>query len=601
MRHQVSRRTAVALGGAAFFAPLQACSPRATVTNHEPTAADLAFADLGARWLKDAAALSPVFATAIGDHSHDAELDDVSATGRAARASLRSHIAKELAGIDRSRLSPDNLVDATMLSDRIEAERLDAETMEVWATDPLIYSDLVGGAIYGLVAREFAPLPERLKSATARLQALPQMLGEIRAALDPRRVAPIRAETYARQTSGATSLIDDLVLSQADQLTGDDRKRLDTAADSAKAALAAHQVWIQKSLAPAASGDFRLGADWFDRKLALVLGSDFSRKEIRVEAKADLEAIREEMYAISRDLQPRTGGQGPFPSQTSVAERDAVIRSALERAYADRPDPSRLFQAAEESLARATEFARSADIITLPDAPVRIIEMPEFQRGVSVAYCDSPGPLDRHLNTFYAISPLPEGWTEEQTNSFLREYNSRSLEELTVHEAMPGHYVQLWHANRHPNTLRAVLGSGTFIEGWACYAQDVMLDAGHGGGDPLRRLINRKWALRVISNALLDQGIHIDGVDEAEAMRLMVQEAFQEEREAAGKWTRARVSSTQLSTYYVGWIEHHQLRKEAEAREGAAFQLKRYHDNVLSHGSPPVRLVRSLLFGESVG
>jgi uncharacterized protein (DUF885 family) len=239
-------------------------------------------------------------------------------------------------------------------------------------------------------------------------------------------------------------------------------------------------------------------------------------------------------------------------------------------------------------------------LITLPDAPVKVIEMPKFQQGVSVAYCDSPGPLDRQLDTFYAISPIPADWTKAQTTSFLREYNSRSINELTIHEAMPGHYVQLWHSNKHPSVNRAVLGSGSFIEGWAVYAQDVMIAAGHGGNDPLRKLVNLKWALRVISNTILDQGIHVEGWDQAKAMDFMVKDAFQEEREAAGKWTRARVSSGQLASYYVGWKEHLGLRRDAEAKEGAAFNLLKYHDAVLSHGSPPARFVRALMFNEPI-
>jgi uncharacterized protein (DUF885 family) len=226
--------------------------------------------------------------------------------------------------------------------------------------------------------------------------------------------------------------------------------------------------------------------------------------------------------------------------------------------------------------------------------------MPKFQQGVAVAYCDSPGPLDRDLDTFYAISPIPAEWTDEQTTSFLREYNSRSLYELTIHEAMPGHYVQLWHANKHPSVLRAVLGSGAFIEGWACYAQDIMIEAGHGGGDPLRRLVNLKWALRVISNAILDQGVHVEGWERRQAMAFMTGAAFQEEREAAGKWTRARVSSGQLATYYVGWIEHHALRREVQETQGSAFLAKSYHDALLSHGSPPVRLARALLLDQPI-
>uniref|UniRef100_UPI0025F656C3 DUF885 domain-containing protein n=1 Tax=Brevundimonas sp. TaxID=1871086 RepID=UPI0025F656C3 len=226
--------------------------------------------------------------------------------------------------------------------------------------------------------------------------------------------------------------------------------------------------------------------------------------------------------------------------------------------------------------------------------------MPEFQRGVAVAYCDSPGPLDRGQNTFYAVSPIPDDWTEEQVASFLREYNTRSIHELTIHEAMPGHYLQIAHSNRHPSVLRAVLSSGPFVEGWACYVQDVMDEAGYMDRDPLYRLVHLKWQLRMVANAILDQAIHVDGMSREAAMELMMRDAFQEEREAAGKWIRAQLSSTQLPTYFVGWDEHWSLRREVQAREGAAFNLKAYHDRALSFGSPPVRYTRALMLGEAI-
>jgi len=224
-----------------------------------------------------------------------------------------------------------------------------------------------------------------------------------------------------------------------------------------------------------------------------------------------------------------------------------------------------------------------------------VIIMPEFQRGVSVAYCDSPGALDVGQKTFYAVSPLPEDWTEEQVVSFLREYNLRSMQALTIHEAMPGHYLQLALSNRYRSTLRALLASGTFIEGWAVYAERLMVEQGYLEGDPLMRLINLKWYLRGITNALMDQAMHCEGMTEDEAMRLMIEGGFQEEREAAGKWVRAQLTSAQLSTYFVGFQEHLELRNEMEAKAGADFDLKVYHDTLLSFGSPPVQFVRALL------
>jgi len=290
----------------------------------------------------------------------------------------------------------------------------------------------------------------------------------------------------------------------------------------------------------------------------------------------------------------------PTPANPSEEQKQKAIQAALELAYAERPARDKVMSTAEAALAKATDFVRAKNLITLPDAPVKIIPMPEFQRGVALAYCDSPGPLDKNLDTFYAVSPIPDDWTQKQVDSFLREYNTRSINELTIHEAMPGHYVQLWHSNKYPSVLRAVLGSGSFVEGWAVYAEKVMADSGYLDNDPLYHLVHLKWDLRSIANAILDQAIHVDGMSEADAMKLMTVKTFQEEREAAGKWTRARLTSAQLPTYFVGWQEHLDLRKEVEKREGDKFDLKAYHDKVLSFGSPPVRYVRELMLDQPI-
>ena len=255
-----------------------------------------------------------------------------------------------------------------------------------------------------------------------------------------------------------------------------------------------------------------------------------------------------------------------------------------------------MLDAARASLEVATQFVRDKNIVTVPSEPLAIITMPEFQQGVALAYCDSPGALEANLKTFYAVSPIPEKWTRTQVDSFLREYNTRSIQNLTIHEAMPGHYLQLAHSNRYPSTLRSVLASGPFIEGWAVYTEGVMIEQGYMNGDPLMKLIQLKWYVRSVVNALLDQAVHVDGMTREAAMKLMMDQGFQEEREASGKWTRAQLTSAQLPTYFVGAQEHIALRAEAEQKLGTAFNLKEYHDKVLSYGSPPVRYARALMF-----
>lgn len=588
----LSRRSAIALASSVALAPLVGCSKPAATEAAGPDA-DATFKALGDKWLDSYAKLRPVSATGLGDHRFDADLDDISATGRAARSALIQETQTALAAIDRTKLSRDNQVDAVMLAEELEGGAFSLDQLQDWAWDPITYSGMAGGSLYALVARDFAPINERLLNAAARMEKMPDLLAEARKQLDPARVPLIHAETYSRQNGGAVSIIDDLILAQSSGLGPDDLTRLKAAADKAKAAIGDHQKWIDGTLVPNAKGDFRLGV-LYDTKLRLSINSNIPRAELAAKAKADAEAIRSEMLDIARGLKVSV------PANPTPDQKLAAIAAAMKIAANDRPPREKLMDEARRTLAEATAYCRDHDLITLPDAPVQVIEMPKFQQGVSVAYCDSPGPLDRKLDTFYAVSPIPTTWTDAQTKSFLSEYNTHMLYELGVHEAMPGHYVQLWHSNKNPSVLRAVLGSGPFIEGWACYAEDMMIEAGFGADNPLRRLTNLKMRLRSVTNAILDQGVHVEGWDEATAMKFMTGEAFQEEREAAGKWTRARVSSGQLATYYVGWLEHWAARKAWQEKQGAAFNLKAYHDGILSHGSPPVRLARAMMFDEPI-
>jgi uncharacterized protein (DUF885 family) len=300
------------------------------------------------------------------------------------------------------------------------------------------------------------------------------------------------------------------------------------------------------------------------------------------------------MYDIARAVLASQPGAPALPPAPTADEQQAAIAAALELAYAQQPARDEVFDAARRAFDDTTAFVRAHDLVTLFSDPLEIIPMPEFQRGVALAYCDSPGPLDQGQKTFYVISPIPNDWTDEQVKSFLREYNTRSIDNLTIHEAMPGHYLQLMHAIRYQSPLRAVLSSGTFIEGWAVYSERMMVEQGFLGGDPLMHLIQLKWYLRTIGNALLDQGVHVDDMSREDAMRLMTHDTFQEEREAAAKWVRAQLTSAQLPTYFVGVQEHLALREEAKKKWGKNFSLKVYHDTVLSFGSPPVRYVREL-------
>lgn len=557
--------------------------------------ADEAFDQLASEYLDAFPAFHPVAATLLGDHRFDDQLDHVTAAARDAEARFCRDYLTRLEAMPRAALSRDRQVDAQLLSHHLRSTLWNLERLREWSWNPLTYTGLLGDAVYGLMAREFAAEPQRLRHVAGRLEQFPRLLAEIRATLEPARVPRIHAETAVKQNRGVLTILGQMVEPRLDQLEAADRCRLRAAIKLAREAVERHQQWLEQELMAEAAGEFRLGADLFDAKLAYTLQSPLGRAEVRQRAERELQRVREEMWTIARDVYATRHPYTQFPDPPSDAYRQAIIRAALEEAYRELPPADRIVETARDALQRCSEFVQQRDLLTLPPDPVEIIVMPEFRRGVSLAYCDSPGPLDVGQKTFYAVAPIPTDWTTAQVESFLREYNVRSLYDLTIHEAMPGHFVQLAISNRYPSTLRAVLASGTFVEGWAVYSEQLMVEQGFLDGDPLMRLIALKWYLRGIANALLDQAIHVDGMTREQAMELMIEETFQEEREAAAKWVRAQLTAAQLSTYFVGYQEHQDLRHEAERVWGAEFTLKRYHDGVLSFGSPPVQFARALL------
>ena len=555
------------------------------------------FSALVDRYLDEFPRLSPIAATSMGDHRFDHELDDISPAGRAVRSHFEREILNELKSLPAAKLSRDDQVDRALLQKRLEAAQWSHDSLREWSWNPLQYTRTAGNSIYSLMAREFAPLPQRLKAVTARLEKLPLLYEQGRSSLAPAKVPSVHAETAIQQNRGILNIITNMVAPHLEALPAGDRTRLSAAIETAAVAVERHQTWLEKELLPKAKGNWRLGAELFDQKLSQTLQSPMSRDEIRDRGRQQLRELHGRMYGIAKEIYRRRHPYTRFPEEPSDAFRRSIIRACLELAAQDRPTADGVVAAANRSVELTAEFIRRKDLITLPDEPMEIIVMPEFRRGVSLAYCDSPGPLEKGLKTFYAVAPPPASWNAGQVESHLREYNHRSLHNLTIHEAFPGHFVQLAHANKNPGRLRSILFSGTFVEGWAVYTEWMMCEEGFLPDDPLMRLVVLKWYLRDVTNALLDQAVNVDGISRDAAMRMMVEDAFQEEREAAGKWRRAQLTSAQLSTYFVGYLEQIDLRAEAERRWGDKFDLKTYHDRVLSHGSIPASYVRSLMFG----
>jgi uncharacterized protein (DUF885 family) len=561
---------------------------------------DKEFEELGRRYIDEFPGLSPVSATLLGDHRYDHELNHVTAESRGRQVNFYRRYLKEIDGIDANDLSRANQIDHALLGHRLRAQLWEQEELQEWAWNPLNYTSLTGSSIYSLVARDFAPIEKRLSCVADRMEEFPRLFMQIRATLEPERVPKVHVETAIKQNPGVLSILDNMVKPHMDKLSHAERKRLKKAIETGRRAVNEHQQWLESELLPNAGGEFRIGAELYDKKLELTLQTSLSRKELCVRAEEELHSTRAKMYEIAKDVYKKRNPYTVFPEQPTKSYMQAIIRSVLEMAYRQTPLRDEVVATAKESLKMTESFVREKDLVTIPPDPIDIIIMPEFRRGVSIAYCDSPGVLDVGQQTFYAIAPLPEDWTDEQVGSFLREYNLRSIHNLTIHEAMPGHFLQLAHSNRYPGKLRSVLSSGVFIEGWAVYTEHMMCEQGFLDNDPLMHLIVLKWYLRGIANAIIDQAIHVDGMSCDEAMQLMIEETFQEEREAAAKWTRAQLTSVQLSTYFVGFQEHRDMIRKIRRAWGDEFDLKKYHDKVLSFGSPPVKYVQALLLDEDI-
>jgi uncharacterized protein (DUF885 family) len=411
----------------------------------------------------------------------------------------------------------------------------------------------------------------------------------------------VHLETAIAQFSGTIALVTDVIdaaLRDAPEC-GDDIAAVRPAALDA---LAGHRTWLSARLSEgAADGGFadpRIGAELFARKLSLTLNTQADADAILARAHADLDRVSAEIAALAAEIagrDSRGGGRG-----RAAAGSDPVVREVLGQLAAEAPDDTNILPFGRSALAAQTSFVRQNRLVSMFDDPVEVIEMPEIDRGVAVAYCDSPGPLEMApMPTFIAISPTPADWPAQRVASFYREYNRHMLHNLMVHEAMPGHYLQLQHSRRFSGSataIRAALRSGSFVEGWAVYAEQVMAEHGYPGeGDPRAvRMQQLKMQLRMIINAILDARVHGHGMTEAEAMALMTGRGYQEDGEAAGKWRRVLLTSAQLSTYYVGFTEVADLAGELRAVKPDAAEAE-IHDRMLAHGSPPVRLLRPLV------
>jgi uncharacterized protein (DUF885 family) len=547
-------------------------------------AADADFEKVANAYVEDLLEMNPETATLLGDHRFDAKLTDRSAAAIAAQAKLSRDYLAKLAAIEPGSLGQTNAIDYEILKSNLERAIFEAEDLKEHEWNPIYYN--MGGAIYSLIARDFAPLDQRLASVKGRLEAIPSVIAAAKANL--KNPPEMHTKTAIQQNQGNIGLVRD-ELTQFTSQSPKMEQELAPVRAAAVAALEEYGQWLEKDLLPRSTGDFRLGDALWRKKLRFSLDSDLSKEEIYARAQADLKATQEAMYATALPLYKKY-----FPEvtdETKLKDMKLVSKAVLDKIAENRPNNDNIVDKAKAALADATQFTKDHKLVTVPKEPVKIIVMPEFQRGVAIAYCEAPGPLEPQAETFYSIAPTPKDWTPERAESFFKEYNNQMLKNLTIHEAMPGHYLQGAHSNKFqaPTLVRAIFASGLFAEGWAVYSEKMMAEAGFGG--PEVRMQQLKMRLRVIINAIIDQKIHTEGMTEKDAMALMMGEGYQEDGEAAGKWRRACLTSTQLSTYFVGSAEVEGIRAAYEAKNQTV-DVQKMNDQILSFGTPSPRFIK---------
>ncbi len=536
--------------------------------------------------------MRPLDATRLGDHRFDHLLDDVSAP---ARAAWLAHDRDRLLALPRTvsyeKLSRDGQIDYEILRAELERNIWLAENTRPFEEDPRVYGDTVIDSVYALLTQSTLPREVNLKNAIARMKVIPAVLAEARAALSrpPRSVL----ETAIRQNRGSIAFFEQGIF----ELVGESPQRpaLERAVAPVVVALKAHQRFLEEELLPRATDSWRLGKEKFAKKLELVLDAGLSADQVLADAEAEYIRVVNDMYVVSRDLWSRYFPRQALPPDDSQGRR-STIAQVVAAASQEHSRPDELVSDARASVGRIRAFIAEHDILRLPEPDrCQVLEMPEFKRGNSLAYLESALPLDPSGKGTYAVSPPLADWPASRVKSFLEEYNRHMLQMLTIHEAYPGHYVQLEYSNRVPSLIRKVLQSGVFIEGWAVYTEQMMLDQGYGEREPALRLNQLKYYLRAVANAILDHKMHAGTMTDEQAMELLVNGAFQSEGEAHLKVIRAKQSSVQLSTYFVGRMAHYRLRQQTQREMGEAFELGRFHEAVLSHGSVPMKFLPELV------
>lgn len=563
-----------------------------TLTAAEPNLEDTKLAAHFRSWLDGEFRRHPLFATQQGNHEYDDKLDDLSPEARKADEEiLRTTLAALPKTIDYSKLSRSGQIDFEIWRHTLEFQLWLAANDNRFENDPRIYGEYISDGIFLLFTQSTLPRERNVANAAKRMAFIPKVVAAAKASLkNPPRIL---TEVAIKRNLGAIAFFEKEIFAIAGETPG--TSELAGPAKAAVAVLKEFQTFLEKELLPRSTGEWRIGKEKFTKKLELELDAGLTADEVIAAAEAEADRVEREMWYVAKQLWSRVFPNKPVPPDDAEGRR-FTVRSVLAELSKDHGKPNEIVADARKTVAEIKSFIRAKNIIALPEPDTcKVVEMPAFQRGFSVAYLNPAPPLDPKADSLYAVAPPPDDWSPERVETFLREYDTAMLQILTIHEAYPGHYVQLAYANRNPSLVRKVFGSGVFAEGWAVYTEQMMLDQGYGNGDLSLRLHQLKFYLRAVINAILDHKMHCSNMTDDEAKSLLMDRGFQSEGEAVGKIQRAKQSSGQLSTYFVGRTAFYRLRQTVERKQGDSFNLAKYHEAVIGHGTLPVKYLPELM------
>lgn len=531
--------------------------------------------------------INPEWASAIGYHKYDSILTIPSLTQIKKELAFYQKELKSLHTFQADKLSDLNKTDYYILNNELNKYIWQLTELKEFEWNPSNYN--VGGTFSMMISENYAPLKKRLALISLRLKKVPAYFEAAKKNL--RNPSREHLQIAIDQNEGSLSLFEKDLTDSVKSAKLKPEIESDYLKKGQKAAQAIRSyIQYLKDYPTDSARSFRLGKELYASKFKFDIQSQYSADEIYDAALERKEYLHQEMFSISNQLWSTY-----FPNESKPNDKLALIRKVIDTISIQHVKPEDFKNEIEKQLPELTAFVKQKNLIYMdPSKPLKVRDEPGYMAGVAGASMSSPGPYDKKGTAFYNVGTL-DGWAPERAESYLREYNKYVLQILNIHEAIPGHYVQLMYSNQSPSIIKSVFGNGAMIEGWAVYAELMMLENGYGNNEPEMWLMYYKWNLRAVCNTLLDIGVHTQNMSKEEAMDLLINQAFQQKAEADGKWKRVQLTSVQLCSYFTGFKEITDLRNEYIKLKGEQYQLNEFNERFLSFGSAPVKYIREMM------